>query len=194
MIYILMGKSSSGKDSAYKELIKSEELSLEPLVIYTTRPMREGETNGKEYFFTDREHLEELRKSGRIIEERVYHTVLGDWYYFTADEGQIHPSQKDYLSIGTLESYQKIRDYFGEAAVSPLYIECSDPVRLLRAVDREKRQTKPNYKELCRRFLADEEDFSEEKLQQAGIKLRFSNDGTLEECLAQLKKQIGTMA
>ena len=43
---------------------------------------------------------------------------------------------------------------------------------------------------MCRRFLADSEDFSEEKLKKAGICRRFSNAGSLEECLAEIRSFI----
>lgn len=77
--------------------------------------------------------------------------------------------------IGTLESYQKIVEYFGNETVIPIYIEVEDGLRLQRALDRERIQDTPKYEELCRRFLADARDFSEEKLKEAGIKMRFVN-------------------
>ena len=52
-IFYLMGKSASGKDHIYEYLKQQEELELYPMVLYTTRPIREGECNGREYFFTD---------------------------------------------------------------------------------------------------------------------------------------------
>ena len=54
-IFCLMGKSSTGKDTIYKELLQNEELSLKRIVPYTTRPIRVGETEGVEYHFTDEE-------------------------------------------------------------------------------------------------------------------------------------------
>lgn len=181
-IFIVIGKSASGKDSVYRELLGRKELGLKELVLYTTRPMREGEENGREYYFTDEEHLSRLRKEGRIIEERVYDTVFGKWYYFTADEGQIDPDL-DYLGIGTLESFVKLEEYFGKDRVRPVYIECADKVRILRAIGRESHQKQPEYKEVCRRYLADEEDFSEEKIAAAGINVRFDNSGDLQKCI-----------
>ena len=83
--------------------------------------------------------------------------------------------KQDYLLIGTLESYLKIRDYFGKERVVPIYIEVEDGLRLQRALDRERSQTEPKYEEMCRRFLADSTDFSEEKLKEAGITKRFVN-------------------
>ena len=196
MIFVIMGKSASGKDNIYKELLKDRRLALEPLVIYTTRPMRAGEENGREYPFTDKAHLDELRDEGRVIEERVYHVFVNglpdDWYYFTADDGNIRFREKDYLIIGTLESYVKIREYFGKEYVVPLYIECRPENRLMRSIEREKLQENGNYKELCRRFLADEEDFSEEKIAEAGIPFRFSNDGQLCDCIENIRRYIET--
>ena len=56
-IFYIMGKSASGKDTIYKELIEKMP-KFHSIVPYTTRPMREGEKDGVEYFFTDREELE----------------------------------------------------------------------------------------------------------------------------------------
>ena len=77
--------------------------------------------------------------------------------------------------IGTLEAYQGIRAYYGAANVVPVYIEVEDGERLFRALSRERAQEHPKYEEMCRRFLADSEDFSEEKLREAGIGQRFEN-------------------
>ena len=88
-IYYLMGKSASGKDHIYENLIQETALDLKPFVLYTTRPIRSGEQDGREYFFVDEKRLSELREAGKIIEERMYSTVQGPWYYFTADDGQI---------------------------------------------------------------------------------------------------------
>ena len=113
-IFCLMGKSSSGKDTIYKELMGNEELGLKRMVPYTTRPIRVGETEGVEYHFTDEAGYQELLEEGRIIEARAYDTVHGIWRYFTVDDGQIDLEHDNYLLIGTLESYQKIRDYYGK--------------------------------------------------------------------------------
>lgn len=157
-IFYLMGKSSSGKDTIYKELLQGFP-KMKRIVLYTTRPRREGECDGVEYFFTDEEKLQQFRKQGQLIEERSYHTQYGVWSYFTADDGQINLRQEDYLVIGTLESYRAMKEYFGAESLVPLYIEVEDGLRLTRALEREKRQSQPRYDELCRRFLADSKDF-----------------------------------
>lgn len=179
-IYCMMGKSSTGKDTLFKMLMEDQELSVKTLVPYTTRPMREGERDGVEYHFCDETRLKVLEESGRIIELRAYDTVHGLWKYFTVDDDQVDLEKYSYLLIGTLESYLKIRDYYGKDRVIPIYIEVEDGLRLQRAVERERREGMPRYEELCRRFLADAVDFSEEKLADAGIGKRFINENLSE--------------
>ena len=173
-LFYLMGKSASGKDSLYHVL--SERLPLLPVVLYTTRPKRAHEQDGRDYHFIGQTELAAMRASGELIEERTYHTVAGDWTYCTA-KGSVPLAQGDCLGIGTPESFEQLRGYLGTDTVIPLYIEVEDGLRLQRALDRERAQEKPNYAELCRRFLTDTEDFSEEKLLEAGITRRYRRSG-----------------
>ena len=184
-IYYMMGKSSTGKDTLYKRIFANEELQLKTVVLYTTRPIRDGEKEGVEYFFCDAKKVEELEAAGKVIERRDYNTIHGIWTYFTVDDGQIDLENQDYLIIGTLESYQKMREYYGKELVIPIYIEVEDGVRLQRALNRELEQVIPKYEEMCRRFLADSKDFSEENLAKAEISRRFLN-GDLDETEAEI--------
>ena len=190
-IFCLIGKSASGKDSIYSRLLRNKELKLKPVIPYTTRPLRKGEKDGESYFFRSDEEARKMEEQGRIIELRAYDTIYGGWKYFTADDGQIDTASDDnYLLIGTLEAYTKIRDYFGEERVIPLYIQVDDGIRLSRALERERAQNYPQYAEMCRRFLADEKDFSEEKKKAAGIRKEFVNldlEDTVEEIAAYIK-------
>ena len=184
-IFYVMGKSSSGKDTIYKRLMEKNP-DLRTVVTYTTRPVRDGEKDGVEYFFADEAQLNEMQEAGKVIEVRSYNTRCGVWTYFTADDGRINLEEHDYLMIGTLVSYQALKEYFGAEKIVPLYIQVEDGERLFRALEREQREAVPRYTELCRRFLADEEDFSEEKLQEAGIQRRFENRD-LEICLNEIQ-------
>lgn len=189
-IYCLMGKSASGKDTIYNRLLAMERLHLRRVVPYTTRPMRSGETDGQTYVFCTEQQVADFEAAGKIIELRAYHTVYGIWKYFTADDGQICLAESDYLMIGTLEAYEQIRDYFGMDKVCPVYVEVDDGLRLQRALDRERAQDQPKYAEMCRRFLADAEDFSEENLERAGITKRFQNtdlDQVTQEIASYMK-------
>ena len=175
-IYCIMGKSSSGKDTIFKLLLDKGDLDLKRIVSYTTRPIRSNEKPGDEYNFVSIEEKDKLVEAGKVIEIRKYDTVHGPWYYFTVDDGQIDLSKNDYLIIGTVESFVKIRDYYGKDAVLPIYIEVDDGVRLSRALERERSQEHPKYEEMCRRFLADQQDFSQENLDAAQVSNVFKND------------------
>lgn len=188
-IFCIMGKSATGKDTIYKSLLQNSELKLNRIVSYTTRPIREGEEDGIEYHFTDVEIMHQLEEQGKIIECRAYDTIHGIWYYYMVKDSQIDLTNNNYLIIGTLESYIKIRNYFGINRVIPIYIDLDDGERLTRALEREKTQSKPKYEEMCRRFLADCQDFSCAKLKEAGIeKIYVNND--LEKCLYEIQYDI----
>lgn len=188
-IFFILGKSCSGKDTIFKKIKENKELDLKTVVGYSTRPMRENEVDGKEYFFVTRDQLEELQNDGKVIEVRHYDTVHGIWSYFTVDDGQIDLEKTDYLYIGTLESYEQMRDYYGSDVVVPIYIEVEQGERLKRAVLREIEQSEPKYEELCRRFLADEKDFREEEIARLGIEKKFLNEN-LEDCVTKIVEEI----
>lgn len=188
-IYYLLGKSATGKDTLYKEILKRRP-KLRTVTMYTTRPIREGETDGVEYFFTGREELERQLASGKVIESRTYQTIAGPWTYYTVDDGQFDVADDEScLMIGTLESYEKMCTYFESGKMVPVYIEVPDGIRLLRAVKREENQKKPNYREVCRRYLADEKDFSEENLERLGITKRYQNTD-MEICVEEILRDL----
>lgn len=189
-IFCLMGKSSSGKDTIFKQLIDDKDLNLSPVISYTTRPIRQNENHGVEYYFINEETLAEYIATGKLIEKRDYHTINGKWSYCTVDDGQIDLAKPvSYLLIVTLEAYRNLRRHFGEDSIVPVYIGVDDGVRLERALRRERRQVKPNYDEVCRRFLADSADFAVEKLAECKITKQYEN-AKLSECMKNIKADI----
>ena len=192
-IFCVMGKSATGKDTIYQKLLNESTLELKRIIPYTTRPIREGEIEGREYHFCTEEDVQRLDEENKIVELRAYNTVYGIWKYFTVNDESIQLDEENYLLIGTLEAYTKIRDYFGKDKVLPIYIEVEDGERLLRAISREKSQAIPKYEEMCRRFLADAKDFSEENLLLAGVEKRFVNlelSDTLSEIESYIKTEL----
>ena len=191
-IICLMGKSSSGKDTIFKEIKDDKELNLKPVVSYTTRPKRVNESQGIEYYFINKNELDKFEEENKVIEKRMYNTIHGEWYYCTINDGQIDLNKYNYLFITTLESYKNIRDYYGKEYVYPFYIDIDDGIRLERALERERRQEKPNYDELCRRFLADNIDFSKDKLKELDIDKAYINE-ELKTCIDNIKKDIKSL-
>ena len=187
IIYI-MGKSSSGKDTIFKKL--KEKLDVNTYVMYTTRPIRNGETDGVTYHYITNQEMNkyiEGKKEEKLIEYRTYQTIHGPWTYATITDNQFK-SEKNMLMLGTLESYQKMKEIF-KGNIVPIYIEVEDGLRLERALKREREQKEPKYEEMCRRFLADSKDFAEENLKKAGITKRFENI-ELEKCFNEILEEI----
>ena len=187
-IYYMMGKSSSGKDTLFREILKQWP-ELKTVTLYTTRPIRSGERDGVEYYFVKKEDLDRFKEEGKLIEMRTYPSMHGDWHYATVDDGQVDLDGNDYLIPGTLESYVKMKEYYGAEKIFPVYIEVEDGERLRRALMRELSEESPKYAEMCRRFLADQEDFSEENLSKAGITRRYVNADKLQ-CLEEILGEI----
>ncbi len=188
-IVYIMGKSSSGKDTIYRSILSDKSIELKKIVPYTTRPIRLGEENGVEYFFTDEAGFKALLQEGKVIEHRSYDTCYGVWRYFTVNDESIDLDQNSYIIIGTLESYEKTAQYFGKEKMLPILIDLDDGVRLQRALNREKKQKAPKYEEMCRRFLADSQDFSDKNIEKAGVTTKFYNNN-LKRCTRQIIKYI----
>lgn len=185
-IFCLIGKSCSGKDTLFKMLINDEKLNLKPIISYTTRPIRDNEKNGEEYYFISKDTLAKYRSKGKIIESREYNTIHGKWNYSTIDDGQINLENENYLIIVTLQAFTSLQNYFSYNDVIPIYVTLEDGIRLDRAIKREMNQKTPNYDELCRRFLADSKDFSEDKVKACGIDNKFLNYN-IEECFTNIR-------
>ena len=181
-IFCIVGKSASGKDTVYREILASRPANLIPIVPATTRPQRVGECNGVDYHFVTMEQLAAMDAAGEVIEKREYHTTQGLWVYFTMrfdlEEG------KDYILITTLEGAQSLTAYYGADTVTVVYLHADDKIRLLRYIERESRQAKPDYAEVCRRFLADQKDFAEENIRALPNLYMIDAGHSVEECLA----------
>ena len=195
-LFYLIGKSAVGKDSIAQSLLADESLELGRVVHYATCPIRDGEEEGREYHFITAERADELEKTGLVIESREYMTVYGPWRYMLVNDGQLDLSRQDYISTGTIESYTKVREFYGDCAVVPVYIWVETGERLERALRRERTHKDPKYAEMCRRFLSDEQDFCDENLKKAGlmnadgsVRNAFEND-IREECIERVKNFI----
>lgn len=184
-LFCLMGKSGAGKDTVFHALMQQSSLGLRPVVGYTTRPRRDFETEGVEYHFLTDAAFEALRQAGKIIEERSYRTMHGIWRYATVDDGNVDLTEGHYLMIATPEALEGLRARFGSDTVVPLCLDVEDGLRLRRMIHRENKRDNPDYSEVCRRFLADEQDFSRSELLRQGIAFSIVNHH-LQDCLRQI--------
>lgn len=198
-IFMIIGRSGTGKDTIYKNLIADRSLLLNPIVTYTTRPKRPGEQEGVEYHFVDEERMRHLDEEKQIVEKRCYHTKNGDWYYFTVDN-DINLESGSYLTIGTLDSFMSYKKYFAKKfhyrkydpnyeIIYPIYLSVPDDILHNRLVLRENESGKPDFVEMNRRFSQDSIDFSTSEILKADIDCQFENIN-LEDCIKEIRRHI----
>lgn len=185
--FYIMGKSSTGKDTIYKRI--KEQIDINTYILYTTRPIREGEKEGVDYHYISNEKMQELINTGKVLESRTYQTVAGPWTYATIADEQLE-QEGNIITVGTLESYRDIKEYYKDkidTKLIPIYIAIDEQERRKRAIKREEGQINPNYAEVERRIKADNIDFSEENLRKCGItsKETFYNYD-LDKCVSQI--------
>ena len=188
-IILFMGPSSSGKDTIFSRLLetKGEKYSLKKIMMCTTRPIRTGELEGREYYFKKEEEMRKLEEEKQIIESRKYNTIYGPWYYFTTNNS-MDLNTYNYVGLNTLEGYDQYLKYYDQKKIIPILINVDPGIRLQRALKREQRESNPKYEELCRRFLADSIDFSEENIRKRNITNIIDNNGSIDRTLNKVEK------
>lgn len=71
-IVFFIGPSGSGKDTFFYQTLKNYQ--IKPIILLTTRPKRDGEKEGREYYFINQERMDLLEKRNQLIERRNYNT------------------------------------------------------------------------------------------------------------------------
>jgi guanylate kinase len=150
-IIALFGKSGAGKDTIVKTLVSRFPNELNPVISCTTRPPRDYEKNGVDYYFIPPDMFAEKVLDGSMLEA----TCFNEWFYGTP----IESLKKDKINIGVF-NIQGVECLLQDSRldVTPIYINVTDKIRLQRILNREEN---PNCLEVCRRFLTDEADFSD---------------------------------
>ena len=189
-IICLLGKSGTGKDTLFRLALSTGE--LRPLIPYTTRPRRLEEVDGLNYHFVTAAEMERMEAAGQIIERRTYQTTQGPWHYFTAAAALAPDS--DYILITTPAALPAIVACFGTKRVVAVLLEAGDQVRLERSIRREAGQPRPDFAEVCRRYLSDEADFAGPLLPEAVPRGYIDADHSPEDCLFQLMRLLALSA
>lgn len=171
-IVTLSGKAGAGKDRMMQEVLKvlreeSPEFTINEIVSCTTRPMREGEVEGKNYYFLTHEEFAERLADGTMVEA----TIFNDWCYGSCLE---HMNEEG-INIGVYNPEGvAILQSIPDIMVYSIFVDAPDKVRLLRQLNREEN---PDVKEIIRRFGADEADFSPDNLIDINFQYTVDNGG-----------------
>lgn len=160
MIFCLMGRGASGKDTLYNSLLEEYKGLVAPIVLYTTRPMRPGEVDGVTYHFVTLDAMQEFETANKIFEKRSYDVIVDNkpavFNYFTCIENI--SDLQDYFIICTPDVFDKFCNYYGSDKVSGIYLDVSSAERRNRMTLRELKLPKSNrnFEELDRRVKADD--------------------------------------
>lgn len=147
-VLALFGKSGAGKDTIQNWMV-SNIPNTNGIVSYTTRPPREGEVYGKDYFFIKETEFFDKIEAGLMLE----YTSFRGWYYGVG----LDQLKKDKINIGVF-NINGIKRAFSNTAIDirAVYIYADDKTRLLRCLGREQ---SPDCYEICRRYMTDKMDF-----------------------------------
>lgn len=147
-IIAICGKSASGKDTLLQQVI-AHHSDLHEIVSCTTRTPREGEIDGKNYFFLTLEEFAHKDRAGEMLES----TEFRGWHYGTSLDGVSH----DAINVGVFNPagiYSLMKNESVDLFV--VQVQASDKTRLMRSL---KREINPDVDEIVRRYLTDKEDF-----------------------------------
>ena len=152
-IIAFIGKAGAGKDSVAKALYQQLPNS-HMMVSCTTRPKRDYEVEGVDYYFLTGEEFAEKVLANEMLEA----TCFNDWFYGTPVD-----TLQDGWNIGVFNptGIESLMDYAKtsiDVLLYPFYIQASDKTRLMRQLTREEN---PDVKEIIRRYSADEMDFAD---------------------------------
>ena len=160
-IITLVAKSSAGKDEILNTVVKLNP-NVKTIVSYTSRPIRQGEINGVTYHYISDEQVQTMLNNGEFLEHRIYKTVKGNWIYGVGKSSFDLNSEDVYIVILDLQGLKQLKAYLEENNKSDclisIYIKASGRTRLLRSLQRESNLNDDMCKEVCRRYISDEED------------------------------------
>ncbi|MHC1685487.1 MAG: guanylate kinase [Clostridiaceae bacterium] len=179
-IYCLIGRSSVGKDTIAVELEKRGFLKA---VSFTTRPKRENEVDGIDYFFVTNDKFNKMREVNKIIESRQYYSNDILWQYGLADVS-FNLKENDNIVVVDFMGYLELKKYFGEDVVKSIYVYVDNYGSLLmRSLKRQPNASKEQVEEICRRFLKDNEEMNEDVEKACDFKV---NNENLEESIKEI--------
>lgn len=141
----LVGASATGKSTV--ERILQEQYGLNRCVSMTTRPKRDYEQDGVDYYFVTTQDFEDLRKDGLLAEETCFNSWLYGLTVAEVEDGGVVVIEPKGL--------QQIIESVGRENVFVVYLTYPDKERLIRSlVDRNDNDVD----EVIRRYQADKND------------------------------------
>ncbi|MBP1537256.1 MAG: hypothetical protein ILA17_05255 [Ruminococcus sp.] len=187
MLLILIGKSGSGKDAVMRELTAKH--GFRRIVSTTTRPMRVGEQEGREYHYISKEQFLEGIARGEYLEYRSYDTLyngIADTWFYGSPKMQLDPAENS-IAILDVQGAQDFISYYGKENCCVVEISVPNTLREQRARERGSFSES----EWQRRAADDDIKFAPERTENI-VNARIVNtnelDRTVEEVACEYKK------
>lgn len=159
-VITLTGASSNGKDRILNKLLEMN-LGLTPIISTTSRGMRKGEKQNKEYHFVSDQEAIDMLKNNEFVEHRIYNVVDGTWIYGISKDSIDLSHDKTYIVIIDFQGLLQLESYLNANGlydnVTSIYIDCNYQNRLIRSLSREGNMDNNQVSEVVRRFLDDNE-------------------------------------
>ena len=173
---VIAGKTSSGKDTIVNALVKDH--GYKKMITYTTRSMREGEVNGKDYHFVTAKDFENKINSGFFAEYKVYNTIFGTWKYGSAVEDYINAEDKTVIIL-TPDGYRDVAESLRTKPRLIYIYACEYTIR------KRLESRGDNKMEAERRLRSDKKDFNGFKNEADKIVYNNENDN-IEEIVEEI--------
>ena len=145
MIIVLLGRTSSGKDTVCNQLIQE---GYKSWLTYTTRPMRPGEVQDETYHFISKEEFETLISKGFFAEHTSYDAKEGIWFYGSAYDD--YENESDLIVILNPSGYDQILKNLNKEDITSFYIYSN--IKQLKQIKEAWRQERRSCKTYRSRF------------------------------------------
>ena len=157
-VITITSPSSAGKDTILNEVVKTND-NITSITSMTSRPMREGEVQDKQYHFRSYEEMKTMIENNEFIEHKVYKVANGEEWLYGVHKSEIDKNKDETkIVIVDYNGLKELRAYCENNGIDIIsyYIECNPRERLLRSLNREVNANSDIVKEMCRRLLDDE--------------------------------------
>ena len=184
MLLILTGPTCSGKTTVAKILEQDHDFSR--LVTYTTRPKRENEVEGVDYYFVSEEEFRASMENNEFVEYRDYNALFGHVYYGSKVDAYCVKEGK-YVIVLDPAGARKVKELYPDGDIYIIYLDVPEYTCYQRSLERG-----DDVQETLRRLKEDEIHefiaFRKDKIPDYTIWGSPSTDVLVEMVLEQLKK------
>lgn len=151
MVVVIVGESGSGKSTLQKYYINKSGNFKKP-VMTTSRPIRNGEANGSDYWFVERQTFEDMIKNENLI---TYSEYRGWYYGISVNEiAKLLANNNDIFMVLTPSDMRNMKSllnkYLADDEIFTFYLKVDRVSRLCKLVT-----TRDDTDECIRRNISD---------------------------------------